>query len=707
MMRRVTVALLATIAAAALAGCSMSRALPRVVAGSSASPLQLVTFRITIPAKITNASHGRRVEYVSAATQSVKMSEQPSGGGAPITVTNNCGASLCEISMQAPIGTGTFTISLFDGLGGSGNLLSSGKKTVTIMPNVVNVVGVTFDPVVASIVINVEPTALAIGYPTATSIAIIAKDPSGNTIVGPGSFPAPITITSSDTTGAITFPKNTVTDVDQVLEVDYNGATIANPTFTASMAGLAPSKVTPGSVMLFANLDQIGGDFTGDIPDSAAALDSVPMDESAPLPRFSKSFGQPGGSKALPPKVDLSANMPPPGDQGAQGSCTAFSAGYGVMTYQEKLLHNWSYYQADGVTLDQTHLFSPAFLYNQVHSDNSPDGGGATLLANLTLLSTKGIAPLSDMPYNPNDYTAQPSPQAFSDALGYRIYQYGRLNTKNIGSIKAQLAAGNAVYWAMPVDSNFQGQGPNQPWKGPILPGAGGHAMALAGYDDSLNAFMIRNSWGTSWGTGGYGYIDYNAFAQYADEAFVVKVADFTNPNIPNPLPTSSLAVTNFDPANNGASGLGFQMTGTLNVPAVAGVSAMVGVLIYSTNTDGSTGNQVTTTDTIYNDGAGNLATGTAAVPVGSGVQAGWTAYLPYSKLGVQPGQSNTYAAFPSLFVDGLSIVTAQSGNVFTVTNNGISLSSMARTRSVPASAWLKSLRRQMHFTTASGRISP
>ena len=37
----------------------------------------------------------------------------------------------------------------------------------------------------------------------------------------------------------------------------------------------------------------------------------------------------------------------------------------------------------------------------------------------------------------------------------------------------------------------------------------GGHAIVLYGYDDTNHRFLIQNSWGTSWGTNGRGYISY------------------------------------------------------------------------------------------------------------------------------------------------------------------------------------------------------
>ena len=37
------------------------------------------------------------------------------------------------------------------------------------------------------------------------------------------------------------------------------------------------------------------------------------------------------------------------------------------------------------------------------------------------------------------------------------------------------------------------------------------HAVTIVGWDDSKKAWIIRNSWGTSWGIGGYAYVGYNA----------------------------------------------------------------------------------------------------------------------------------------------------------------------------------------------------
>jgi cathepsin L len=39
------------------------------------------------------------------------------------------------------------------------------------------------------------------------------------------------------------------------------------------------------------------------------------------------------------------------------------------------------------------------------------------------------------------------------------------------------------------------------------------HAVTIVGWCDAKNAWIIKNSWGTGWGSyGGYGYIAYNTY---------------------------------------------------------------------------------------------------------------------------------------------------------------------------------------------------
>ena len=54
---------------------------------------------------------------------------------------------------------------------------------------------------------------------------------------------------------------------------------------------------------------------------------------------------------------------------------------------------------------------------------------------------------------------------------------------------------------------------------GALVSGAkllGGHAVPIVGYDDAMlggaGAFLVQNSWGTSWGLNGYFYLPYSVY---------------------------------------------------------------------------------------------------------------------------------------------------------------------------------------------------
>ena len=110
------------------------------------------------------------------------------------------------------------------------------------------------------------------------------------------------------------------------------------------------------------------------------------------------------GSAKLPQSVDLSTKMPPPGNQGSQNSCVGWSIAYGMKSYQEKTARNWEL--TNGNELNKDHIFSPAFIYNQI---NRGEDNGALFEDAFNLLQTKGVASLSTDPYNDADFKTKPN----------------------------------------------------------------------------------------------------------------------------------------------------------------------------------------------------------------------------------------------------------------------------------------------------------
>ncbi len=250
------------------------------------------------------------------------------------------------------------------------------------------------------------------------------------------------------------------------------------------------------------------------------------------------------GSEKLPSKVDLSGKMPPVGSQGHQGSCTAWSTTYYTKSYHERIKNKWEYgwgnynpYYSSG-KIDSskgTHVFSPAWTYNQI---NGGRDSGSSIAGAFRLISQKGAVPWSVMPYNHDDYRTQPTNSMKKLALSkYKAKSYSRVVTTDPDNVKREIAAGNPVVGGFSVTSKWKSPsedvrngGVHDDYSGTVT---GGHAMAVVGYDDSKvspsghkGAFRIINSWGNYWGEKGYFWMSYKCFTMLCKYAYVLYDSD-------------------------------------------------------------------------------------------------------------------------------------------------------------------------------------
>jgi hypothetical protein len=205
--------------------------------------------------------------------------------------------------------------------------------------------------------------------------------------------------------------------------------------------------------------------------------------------------------------------MPPVGNQGSQGSCTAWAIGYYQKTHYEYLEHHWN----DSTT---SHEFSPAFIYNQI------DGGadqGSSFSDAFDLITDQGCANLADCPYSQSDCTTWPSESAYARAIPYRggsSHWFWMRDTNGIKQAKQRLDSGYTTVIGIEVYSNFDNI-QNFHYKYCVADtygqDRGGHAVTIVGYNDTMTtndgtgAFKMINSWGTSWGQSGYWWMSYVA----------------------------------------------------------------------------------------------------------------------------------------------------------------------------------------------------
>jgi len=230
----------------------------------------------------------------------------------------------------------------------------------------------------------------------------------------------------------------------------------------------------------------------------------------------------------LPPAKDLSENFPTPGQQGAQSSCVGWAVS-ALKTFQERVERSWALDTAQ-------HQFSPAFIYNQIRTSTDCKGG-SSFLAALNLVRRDGAATLADFPYDPETCSAPATPLVKQNAAYFRIADWRRVNVQDETEVKNQITANFPVLIAAQVDRPFMSLSGATVYTNFIGPSLGGHAMVVVGFDDARSAFKVMNSWGTNWGTGGFGWIGYSAFAQMTREGYVAQ--DVVSPN-PTPSPNPS-----------------------------------------------------------------------------------------------------------------------------------------------------------------------
>lgn len=248
-------------------------------------------------------------------------------------------------------------------------------------------------------------------------------------------------------------------------------------------------------------------------PESSDVVESIPLAESTMI-----------SHRGLPSKIDLSKEMPPVVNQGRQNSCVAFSTGYYTKSYYEYKKNKWKYdtpiYGGKG-----EHVFSPAYIYNQI---NGGRDNGSYFHDALNLVILKGVPPWKYMPYDESDYLSQPSSQVHNEAQKFRAKAFKRIPFNNLEAIKAELAQGNPIIFGMVIDDNFYRLGA-EVYDTPGGKQYGGHAMTLIGYDDNkrspnghIGAFKLINSWGTQWGDKGFGWISYKTWMQLRPYVYVL-----------------------------------------------------------------------------------------------------------------------------------------------------------------------------------------
>ncbi len=233
------------------------------------------------------------------------------------------------------------------------------------------------------------------------------------------------------------------------------------------------------------------------------------------------------GSYQLESKVSLRKYAPTPQNQGSYGTCVGWSVSYAARTIMMAHQKNW-----ENPTLINENAFSPYFIYEQAKSVRDIYcQEGTSLYSGLEIIKGIGTVGLYEFEGQCGQMI---TPQLEQKASRYKIKEYRRLfdsdEPDKLLKVKRSISEARPVvigiqccaesfltakgvdYWALQPNDN-----PNPD---------GGHALTVIGYDDNKEggAVELMNSWGTTWGDGGFIWMSYKEFEQYCFEAYEMEI---------------------------------------------------------------------------------------------------------------------------------------------------------------------------------------
>jgi len=221
----------------------------------------------------------------------------------------------------------------------------------------------------------------------------------------------------------------------------------------------------------------------------------------------------------LPAVVDLRRSCSPVEDQGRLGSCTG-NALVGALEFLER---------KDRVPFtDLSRLF---VYYNERSIEHTvKEDAGAMLRDGIKTLARQGVCSERAWPYAIAKFAIKPPPACYREALAHQITAYARLET--LDEMQACLAEGFPFVFGFSVYESFESERVATTGVVPMPKrterAIGGHAVLAVGYDHDKERFLVRNSWGTSWGMKGYFTIPYAYLADrdLSDDFWTIRRAE-------------------------------------------------------------------------------------------------------------------------------------------------------------------------------------
>jgi len=254
-------------------------------------------------------------------------------------------------------------------------------------------------------------------------------------------------------------------------------------------------------------------------------------------------------------------------DQGNCGSCWSFAT-YGSM--ESNIL------TSDSVSWD----FSENNLKNTHGFDLTYDEGGNAFMSAAYLGRWSGPVTESADPYNDSSGVS-PSGLTTVKHVQNVVFLPDRTSSTDNTAIKQAIVSYGAVYVAMYYGSSYY----NSTHHAYYYSGSSSanHAITVVGWDDNYSssnfsstpsgngAFIVKNSWGSSWGESGYFYVSYydKVFGYSENARFVTPAATTNYTNIYQYDPLGWVSSVGYS-SNTGWFANIFTATGTQSLKAVS-----------------------------------------------------------------------------------------------------------------------------------------
>ena len=235
----------------------------------------------------------------------------------------------------------------------------------------------------------------------------------------------------------------------------------------------------------------------------------------------------------LPAKADLRKGCPPVYNQGNIGSCTANAIAAAVEFDRKK---------------QKLSDFVPSrlFIYYNERAMEHTTGtdAGAQIRDGIKSVGKLGVCPEAEWTYDDTEADPQtgvwpagakpaqkPPAGCYTDAKKFQALNYHRVD-RSLGQMKGCLAEGFPFVLGFTVYDGFESAAVaktgvlNLPASSEKV--VGGHAVLAVGYDDAAQRFIIRNSWGGTWGMKGYFTMPYAYLldANLSDDFWTIRIVE-------------------------------------------------------------------------------------------------------------------------------------------------------------------------------------